>query len=73
MTQKPLKKLSKVDDIMTQMHSLNADDPDMMAKLNEIALRVAEAQGKKSLLDVNNSSVGVDVDPMEELGCEGCQ
>ena len=60
----------KVDDIMASLQSVQADDPDMMAKLNEIALKVAEAQGKK--VDTTNLN-NIDSDPMDELGCEGCQ
>lgn len=63
---------ASVDDIMANMQAVDANDPDMIAKLNEIALKVAEAQGKK----VGSSGTqlnGIEVDPMDELGCEGCQ
>ena len=63
-----------VDDIMADMQTVDANDPDMMAKLNEIALKVAEAQGKKPA--ASNPQAGTfatNVDPMDELGCEGCQ
>lgn len=60
----------KVTDIMADMQDIKADDPDMIAKLNEIALRVAEAQGKRP---ANTNNLTVDSDPMDELGCEGCQ
>jgi hypothetical protein len=61
----------KVADIMAGAQAVSADDPDMMAKLNEIALKVAEAQGKVS--GSKNSNLKIDSDPMDELGCEGCQ
>ena len=63
---------ASVDDIMANMQAVDANDPDIIAKLNEIALKVAEAQGKK----VGSSDTqinGIEVDPMDELGCEGCQ
>jgi len=59
-----------VDDIMASMKSVKADDPDMIEKLNEIALKVAEAQGRTL---TSSSNLNVDADPMDELGCEGCQ
>ncbi len=59
-----------VDDIMADMQAVDANDPDMIAKLNEIALKVAEAQGKKS---AKPQSFNVENDPMDDLGCEGCQ
>lgn len=61
----------KVDDIMTDMQAVKADDPDMIVKLNEIAQRVAKAQGKKPTSSASNFNV--ESDPMDELGCEGCQ
>jgi hypothetical protein len=42
----------------------------MLEKLNEIARKVAEAQGKAS---PKNTAQNAQVDPMDELGCEGCQ
>ena len=62
---------TNVDDIMADMQAVKADDPDMVAKLNEIAQRVAEAQGKKP--QTQNSNPNIATDPMDELGCEGCQ
>lgn len=59
-----------VDDIMSSMQSVDPNDPDMIAKLNEIALKVAEAQGKKP---AGSTKLNVESDPMDELGCEGCQ
>ena len=64
-------KLSKVNDAMADLQSIKADDPDMVAKLNEIAKLVAEAQGKKPKSTTN--SVNINTDPMDELGCESCQ
>lgn len=61
----------KVDDIMASLSGVSADDPDMINKLNEIALKVAEAQGK--LKPKSGNVNNVDTDPMNELGCEGCQ
>ncbi|HEY1835984.1 MAG TPA: hypothetical protein VGG13_04145 [Candidatus Saccharimonadales bacterium] len=63
----------KVDDIMAGAQTVSAgdSDADMIAKLNEIALKVAEAQGKRS--SQTNNSINIDADPMDELGCEGCQ
>lgn len=63
---------AQIDDAMHQMQSISADDPDMMAKLQEIAQKVAEAQGKKPLAR-NDTNTNVAVDPMDALGCEGCQ
>lgn len=60
----------KVDDAMADLQNVSADDPDMIAKLNEIAKRVAEAQGKTKS---NTTNFNVNADPMDELGCEGCQ
>jgi len=60
----------KIDDIMASMQSVKADDPDMIEKLNQIALKVAEAQGR-TVTASNN--LNIDADPMDELGCEGCQ
>lgn len=62
----------QIDDAMAAMQSISADDPDMMAKLNEIALKVAEAQGKRPS-GTSNTNANVASDPMDELGCEGCQ
>lgn len=59
-----------VDDIMASMQAVDANDPDMIAKLNEIALKVAEAQGKTP---AKSTRANVESDPMDELGCEGCQ
>ena len=70
MAQDP-KKTHAVDDLMSDAHSITADDPDMIAKLNEIALKVAEAQGKKPASTSNAANIATD--PMNELGCEGCQ
>lgn len=66
---------TSVDDIMADMQSVDANDPDMIAKLNEIALKVAEAQGKTPGKSGSGSGGAVKVasDPMDELGCEGCQ
>jgi hypothetical protein len=63
---------NKVKDLMTAMQIVQADDPDMIEKLNLIARKIAEAQGKipATAASGNNS---IEVDPMEELGCEGCQ
>lgn len=55
---------------MNQAQSVNPDDPDMLEKLNEIARKVAEAQGKATP-KINTPKA--QVDPMDELGCEGCQ
>jgi hypothetical protein len=62
----------KVDNIMAGMQSISADDPDMIEKLNLIALKVAEAQGKDVKSKMANPNF-TNVDPMDELGCEGCQ
>lgn len=61
----------KVQAIMADAQAVKADDPDMIAKLTEIAQRVAEAQGKKSKTENNLNNIATD--PMDELGCEGCQ
>lgn len=66
------KNSKSVDDIMADMQAVDANDPDMMAKLNEIALKVAEAQGK-SPSKSKSGNLNVESDPMDELGCEGCQ
>lgn len=66
------KNSKSVDDIMADMQAVDANDPDMMAKLNEIALKVAEAQGK-SPAKSKSGNLNVESDPMDELGCEGCQ
>ncbi len=55
--------------ILSQSQTIDPNDPDAMAKLNELALKVAEAQGKTVQTNTNNAQV----DPMDELGCEGCQ
>lgn len=65
------KNIKSVQDVMAQVQTVKADDPDMIAKLNEIALKVAAAQGKKSA--TTGSTMDVESDPMDELGCEGCQ
>jgi hypothetical protein len=59
-----------VDEIMNQVQSVDADDPDMLEKLNEIARQVAQAQGK---INTGGLKPQAQVDPMDELGCEGCQ
>lgn len=64
-------KSSKIDDAMAGLEKVQADDPDMIAKLNAIAQKVARAQGKK--LKSSNTNFDVNADPMDELGCEGCQ
>lgn len=63
----------KVDDIMADMKDVKADDPDMIVKLNEIALKVAEVQGKVVAKTQSQVDDLVNADPMDELGCEGCQ
>ena len=63
-------KKQSVEEIMSQVQSVNPDDPDMLEKLNEIARKVAEAQGKTTTTTANPKA---EVDPMDELGCEGCQ
>jgi hypothetical protein len=63
-------KKQSVEEIMSQVQSVNPDDPDMLEKLNEIARKVAEAQGKTTNTTANPKA---EVDPMDELGCEGCQ
>lgn len=60
-----------VQDVMAEMQTVKAGDPDMIAKLNEIALKVAAAQGKKPASASGNMDIAAD--PMDELGCEGCQ
>jgi len=60
-----------VQSLVDEAQTMSADDPDLMEKLNEIALKVAQAQGKTT--NNTNSSVSVEADPMDELGCEGCQ
>lgn len=62
-----------VDDIMADAQVVDANDPDMIAKLNEIALKVAEAQGKNLMQSNSMANNFNNVDPMDELGCEGCQ
>lgn len=58
-----------IQSVLDQAGTIDPNDPDMMAKLNEMALKIAEAQGK-----INPSnSVNAQIDPMDELGCEGCQ
>lgn len=67
-------KSKKVDDIMAGAQSVKADDPDMMEKLQLIALKVAEAQGKVLTSSKSkNTNFNIEADPMDELGCEGCQ
>ena len=67
-------KSKKIDDIMADAQNVTADDPDMMEKLNLIALKVAEAQGKVlASAKSKNNNFNIDTDPMDELGCEGCQ
>jgi hypothetical protein len=63
-------KKQSVEEIMNEAQSVNPDDPDMLEKLNEIARKVAEAQGKTSS---KGTTPNAQVDPMDELGCEGCQ
>ncbi len=63
-------KKQSVEEIMNEAQSVSPDDPDMLEKLNEIAKKVAEAQGKTS---PKSTSPNAQVDPMDELGCEGCQ
>lgn len=66
-----MSKSQKVNDIMADLQDVDTTDQDaMIAQLNEIALRVAEAQGKKVS---TNNNINVDADPMDALGCEGCQ
>jgi hypothetical protein len=72
MTQVTKSNKKKVDNIMADMQSISADDPDMIEKLNLIALKVAEAQGKDVKSKMANPNF-TNVDPMDELGCEGCQ
>jgi hypothetical protein len=67
------KDAKKVQDIMDTMDSVKADDPDMMEKLTEIAKKVAEAQGKTLASAKTQANNFNNVDPMEDLGCEGCQ
>jgi hypothetical protein len=61
-----------IEAIMNQVQSVNSDDPDMLEKLNEIARKVAEAQGKTNSTSTS-ATPKAQVDPMDELGCEGCQ
>jgi hypothetical protein len=62
----------KIQDAMAQMQSVKADDPDLIDKLNEIALLVAKAQGRV-MNSAKSSLNNIEADPMDELGCEGCQ
>ncbi len=62
-----------VTNIMADMQAVQANDPDMIAKLNEIALKVAAAQGKKVSASPGAQLNKIEADPMDELGCEGCQ
>jgi hypothetical protein len=59
-----------IQKLMDEAQAIKPDDPEMMNKLQEIAQKIAEAQGK-----VNKpvTATGGPVDPMDELGCEGCQ
>ncbi len=64
----------KIKNIMASVQSVKADDPDLIEKLNLIAQKVAEAQGKKvSVKTPSQANNFTSVDPMDELGCEGCQ
>jgi hypothetical protein len=63
----------KVTAILADMQNVQADDPDMIAKLNEIAQKVAEAQSRILWSSQSQVSNFKNIDPMEELGCEGCQ
>ena len=63
----------KVQDIMSDLQSVKADDPEMIEKLNLIAQKVAEAQGKVSSSSKSPANNFNKIDPMEDLGCEGCQ
>ena len=58
-----------IDKLMKEAQSVKPDDPDMMEKLNQIAQQIAQAQGKAKPTTANSALV----DPMDELGCEGCQ
>lgn len=58
--------------VASQANTISADDPDMIDKLNEIALKIAEAQGK-NITPKKNHNINIANDPMDELGCEGCQ
>lgn len=66
MTQDP----KNTDDVQAAMQAVDPNDPDLIAKLNEIALGIAEKQGKAPTKSTN---LKVESDPMDELGCEGCQ
>jgi hypothetical protein len=63
----------KVTDILEELHKVKSDDPDMIAKLNVIARKVAEVQGKMTAAPRKHTDNFSTADPMEELGCEGCQ
>lgn len=63
-------KKQSVEEIMSQAQSVDPNDPAMLEKLNEIARKVAEAQGK---ISSKTADPKAQVDPMDELGCEGCQ
>lgn len=60
------------DDTQAAMQAIDPNDPDIIAKLNEIALGIAEKQGKLPAKPSSNN-LKVNSDPMDELGCEGCQ
>lgn len=66
----------KIEELMQQAQTVQADDPDMLDKLNQIAQEIAKAQGKQAPKKGMQSNAAQDaalVDPMDELGCEGCQ
>lgn len=63
---------SSSDDLGQAMQAIDPNDPDIIAKLNEIALGIAEKQGKVPAKTGPNN-LNVETDPMDELGCEGCQ
>lgn len=64
----------KIKDMMASAQAVKADDPELIEKLNEIALKIAEAQGKRVPASTKSQTNNfTNVDPMDELGCEGCQ
>ena len=64
----------KIQKLMNDVESIDANDPNMLDKLNTIAQMVAAEQRKiRAELSGNQIDDSNLIDPSDEFACEGCQ
>lgn len=64
----------KIQSLMNEVESIDANDPNMLDKLNMIAQKVAAEQ---RMIKAKLTGQTIDdrnlIDPSDEFACEGCQ